>query len=130
VETVGVSPSTSVMSWRASFWQTCLEMADGLGPAGSGARVVGVVEAVLAEHPAAASASSTVAATTRVRTDGQYQGRPVIPVQDTLGGSSMATSSTCSVMGNRSKARSEPRDQPASVMARRSRANEAGSQAT
>ena len=46
------------------------------------------------------------------------------------GGATMATSSTCSVIGNRSNARSEPSAQPASSSTRRSRANDAGSHAT
>lgn len=49
---------------------------------------------------------------------------------DPVGGARTATSSTCSVIGNRSKPRSDASDQPASSSTRRSRANDAGSHAT
>ena len=128
------SPSAELISVRASVEHTSTAMGDGLAPAGWGGRVVDVLAAP-PEHPAAASPAT---ATTRIiaarpRTRREYQRRCEAPGQARCvsgGGPRMATSSTCSVIGNRSKARSESTVHPASRATRRSRANEAGSQDT
>src|SRR6266852_8523113 len=101
---LAVSPRAKAISLFASLAQTMTAISDGVGPAGSGARVVGEVvgrgEAL--EHPAPVNITSATTAMVRARTMRQYQRPTEGPGQlgwRPTGGSSIATSSTCSVMG-------------------------------
>src|SRR5664280_104217 len=85
VDTAPFSPSAESISRCASDWQTCLAMADGRGPAGSGRWVVVVADPVPTAdgpvHAPPARATTPIRISSRPRTGRQYQFTHEIPGQ-------------------------------------------------